>query len=178
MADVTLDELCRRLRRLEDLEAIKRLKARYLNACDSQDAEAVKSCFAQGEVLIDMGHVGVFRSREEFVDFYRAAGCQPFVLDMHHGANAEIELVDEHHAKALWALEYRNINLSARTLTVLSVVYHDEYVRIGEQWKISRSQCEFKTAMQCSYASGTLVTRVVGRSLNEPAAAGPEQRDG
>jgi hypothetical protein len=29
-----LEELRRRVQRLEDLEAIRRLKARYLNACD------------------------------------------------------------------------------------------------------------------------------------------------
>src|SRR3984893_3457132 len=82
MAEAQLDDLRRRLVRLEDLEAIRRLKAQYLNACDSQDPESAKSCFAEGEVTIDMGHVGVFRTRDEFAALYRAAGCHPHVLDM------------------------------------------------------------------------------------------------
>ena len=40
MTDATLKDIGRRLQRLEDIEAIRRLKARYLNACDSQDPEA------------------------------------------------------------------------------------------------------------------------------------------
>ncbi len=94
-----LEELRRRVQRLEDIEAIRRLKARYLNACDSQDPEGAKSCFATGEVLIDMGHVGVFRDREGFAQIYRTFGCQPFILDMHHGANPEIEFRNAEHAE-------------------------------------------------------------------------------
>lgn len=165
MTDATLDEIRQRVQRLEDLEAIKRLKAHYLNACDSQDVDAAKNCFAEGEVLIDLGHVGVFRKREDFAELYRAAGCQPFILDMHHGANAEIDILDERHAKALWALEYRNINLRDKTVTFVSLVYHDEYGKIDGQWKITRSRAEFKTALHCSYAAGPLEAQLAARSV-------------
>jgi hypothetical protein len=158
-------DLQRRLQRLEDFEAIRQLKARYLNACDSQDPERAKRCFAEGEVLIDMGHLGVFRHRDEFAALYSKLGCHPFVLDMHHGANPEIELIDETHARALWALDYRNINTRDRTVTFLSLIYHDEYERIGAEWKITKSRSEFKTALHCSYGSGMLELLRSGRSV-------------
>ena len=91
-------DLLHRVQRLEDLEAIRRLKSRYLNACDQQDPESAKKCFAEGEVEIDMGHVGVFRSRDQFAALYKAAGCHPHVLDMHQGGNAEIDFMDDEHA--------------------------------------------------------------------------------
>jgi SnoaL-like domain len=160
-----LEDLRRRLQRLEDIEAIRRLKARYLNACDSQDPEGAKNCFATGEVVIDMGHVGVFRDREGFAEIYRTFGCQPFILDMHHGANPEIEFSDERRAKALWALEYRNFNTQAKTVTFVSLIYHDEYVKQGGEWKIEKTRSEFKTALHCSYAAGTLESQLVGRSV-------------
>jgi hypothetical protein len=160
-----LEDLRRRVQRLEDVEAIRRLKARYLNACDSQDPESAKNCFAEGEVLIDMGHVGVFRDREGFAEIYRTFGCQPFVLDMHHGANPEIEFLDEHHAKALWALEYRNFNTEAKTVTFVSLIYHDEYAKQHGQWKIVKTRSEFKTALHLSYAAGALESQWVGRSV-------------
>ncbi len=160
-----LEQLRRRVQHLEDLEAIRRLKARYLNACDSQDPEGAKNCFAEGEVVIDMGHVGVFRDREGFADIYRTFGCLPFVLDMHHGANPEIEFIDEHHAKALWALEYRNFNTQAKTVTFVSLIYHDEYAKQGGQWKITKSRSEFKTALHCSYAAGPLEAQLAARSV-------------
>ncbi len=165
MSDITLDELQRRVQQLEDMEAIKKLKARYLNACDSKDPEGAKNCFAEGEVFIDMGHVGVFRTREEFAALYKAAGCLPFILDMHHGANAEIEFTGSDHARALWALEYRNFNLRDKTVTFVSLIYHDEYARIGGYWKITRSVSEFKTALHCSYESGKLAARIADKSV-------------
>ena len=160
-----IDELRRRVQRLEDTEAIRRLKARYLNACDSQDPEGAKNCFATGEVVIDMGHVGVFRDREGFAEIYRTFGCQPFILDMHHGANPEIEFLDDSHAKALWALEYRNFNTQAKSVTFVSLIYHDEYVKQDGDWKIEKTRSEFKTALHLSYASGTLESQLVGRSV-------------
>jgi len=160
-----IDELRRRVQRLEDIEAIRRLKARYLNACDAQDPERAMQCFAAGEILIDMGHVGVFTDREAFAQLYKAAGCQPHILDMHHGANAEIELIDDSHARARWALEYRNINTQEKTVTFVSLVYHDEYARVGGEWKITRSRSEFKTALHCSYAGGALEAHLAARSV-------------
>jgi hypothetical protein len=149
-----LDELRRRVQRLEDLESIRRLKARYLNACDAQDPQRAKECFASGEVLIDMGHVGVFKDREAFAALYKAAG-----------ANTEIELLDDTHARAQWALEYRNINTQARTVTFISLVYHDEYAKQGGEWKITKSRSEFKTALHCSYADGALHPQLAARSV-------------
>lgn len=165
MADIELADLRRRLVRLEDLEAIRRLKARYLNACDQQDPESAKSCFAEGEVLIDMGHVGVFRKRDDFAALYRAAGCHPHILDMHHGGNPEIEHLDDTHAKGLWSLDYRNINTKEQTVTFASLIYHDEYEKVDGHWKIRKSVSEFKSALHLSYASGKLEAILAARSV-------------
>jgi SnoaL-like domain len=165
MTDANLHDLARRLRRLEDIEAIRRLKARYLNACDSQDPETASRCFADGKILIDMGHVGVLESREQFAALYRAAGCHPHILDMHHGTNSEIDFVDDARARGLWALEYRNINTRDKTVTFISGVYHDEYVKTDGEWQISSSRTEFKTALHCSYAGGTLEAVLAAKSV-------------
>jgi hypothetical protein len=165
MTDRNQDDLRGRIQRLEDLEAIRQLKSRYLNACDQQDVEKARLCFAEGAVEIDMGHVGVFRTRDEFAALYKAAGCHPHVLDLHHGGNPEIEFVDEDHAKALWSLDYRNINTKEKTVTLVSLLYHDEYARIGGQWRITKSRSEFRTALHMSYASGKLETVLAARSV-------------
>lgn len=168
MADATLDDLRRRLQRLEDLEAIKALKARYLNACDLQQTERAKLCFADGDVVIDFGHLGVFGHRDEWAQLYQTFGCHPFVLDMHVGGNPEIEFVDDTHATGLWALSYQNINTRDKTVTLLSVKYYDEYTKLGGEWRISKCRSEFKTALQCSYATGTLEALLAARSVAEP----------
>jgi hypothetical protein len=165
MTDAAVKGLGRRLTRLEDIEAIRRLKARYLNACDSQDPDAASGCFADGKIRIDMGHVGVLESREQFAALYRAAGCHPHILDMHHGTNSEIDIVDDTHARALWALEYRNINTKDKTVTFLSAVYHDEYEKRAGEWKITSSRTEFRTALHCSYAGDSLEAVLAAKSV-------------
>jgi hypothetical protein len=154
-----------RVQRLEAIEAIRRLKARYFNACDRQDPHTASHCFADGEIFIDMGHIGVFRHRDEFAALYRAAGCHEYILDAHHGANAEIDIVGPEQARGTWALGFRNINTRDRTVTLLSVLYHDEYARIAGEWRITRSRVEYKTALHLSYASGTLQALLAAQSV-------------
>jgi hypothetical protein len=161
-----LRQLAVRLDRLEAIEAIKDLKSRYLNACDRQDPEAVRDCFAEGEVIIDMAYFGYCHNRNEFVDeIFVPRGCHDYVLDMHQCSNPEIELIDSETAKGTWSLNYRNINTQNRTLTLLSALYHDEYRKMGGAWKISRSKTEYRTVLHCTYESGSLQTLVAGRSL-------------
>lgn len=116
-----LEHMEAELQRLCDIEAIRQLKARYLNACDRQDPEAVRDCFAEGEVIIDMSYFGQCRNRDEFVDgIFVPRGCHDHVLDMHHCANPEIEILSPDSARGTWSLNYRNINTKEQTLTLMS----------------------------------------------------------
>ena len=154
--------------RLRAIEDIRQLKARYLNACDRQDPEAVRDCFAEGEVVIDMSYFGHCRSRDEFVDgIYVPRGCHDHVLDMHHCANPEIEIIDSDNARGTWSLNYRNINTQDSTLTLMSALYHDEYRRAAGEWKVSRSRTEYRTVLHCSYAPGSLEVQAAARSMAE-----------
>jgi len=156
-----------RLQRLEDIEAIRRLKARYLNACDQKDRDQVRACFADGLLTVDTAHLGVFATADSFVAMYAAAALHDHVLDKHQAGNAEIEILDDGHARGLWCLDYRSINTRDRTLTLMSVIYHDTYRKVAGEWKISGSRSEFKTALQCSYATGTLQALIAGQSVAE-----------
>lgn len=160
-----LTELAARVRRLEDLEAIRALKARYLNACDQQDPERAAGCFAPGEIVIDMGHLGRLTTREQFAAVFRELGCHPFVLDLHHGGNPEIAFIDDDHATGVWSLDYRNINTQAKTVTFLAVTYHDDYRRLDGEWRITASRSQFRTALHCSYAGGNLEALLADRSV-------------
>ncbi len=166
MNERLLADLAARCERLEAIEAIRRLKARFLNACDRQDPEAVRDCFVEGEAIIDMSYFGHCRNRDEFVDdVFVPRGCHDYVLDMHHCSNGEIELVDSEHARGVWGLDYRNINTEERTVTLMSAMYHDEYRKVDGEWKVSRSRTEYRTVMKCSYEPGTLEVQVADRSL-------------
>ena len=161
-----IEQLERRLGRLEDIDTIKQLKARYLNACDRQYPEAVRACFAEGEVIIDMSYFGRCENRDEFVEgIFVPRGCHEYVLDMHHCSNPEITVGDDSSATGVWGLNYRNINTRNQTLTLLSAMYHDEYRKIDETWLVSCSRTEYHTVLSCSYEPGTLQVLAADRSL-------------
>ena len=127
-----------RIARLEALEAIQRLKHRYLNACDLKQVDSIRDCFAEGEILIDYGPIGIFRDRDSFVAVYRELACQPRVIDLHHGANPEIYLLGEDGDEALgrWALCYCNLDGETGATRKLGGFYQDRYRRIDGQWRI------------------------------------------
>ena len=158
-----LEQQCARLQAIED---IRQLKARYLNACDRQDPEAVRNCFAEGEVVIDMDYFGHCNNRDEFVDgIFIPRGCHEYILDMHHCANPEIEILDDSHARGIWSLNYRNINTREQTVTLMSALYHDEYANIDGDWKVVRSRTEYRTVLHASYEPGSLQVQAAARSL-------------
>ncbi|MBT8766001.1 nuclear transport factor 2 family protein [Metapseudomonas boanensis] len=125
-----------RIARLEALEAIRQLKHRYLNACDLKQVAEIRDCFATGEINIDYGPVGSFKDRDSFVALYESLACNERVIDLHHGANPEIELVTEDEAKARWALYYFNLDAETGATRQLGGVYQDRYRCIDGQWKI------------------------------------------
>lgn len=159
-------DLQKRIEALEAVEDIKRLKARYLNACDQQKPEDVRACFIEGDIVIDMDYFGLCKNRDDFVDgIFIPLGCHDHVLDMHHCTNPEITLIDDFRATGLWSLNYRNINTNDNTITMLSALYHDEYVKTDAGWKIVKSRTEYKTAINCSFVPGTLTLNKAGKKL-------------
>jgi len=110
-----------RIARLEALEDIRQLKHRYLNACDLKQVEVIADCFAEGEVLIDYGPLGIFHERDSFVALYRELACHARVIDLHHGANPEIEVLGEDQARGRLARAGRRGSWVGSIRTVTSV---------------------------------------------------------
>jgi len=155
----------RRVQILEDIEEIKNLKSRYLNACDAQDPDQAMNCFASGKIIIDMGHVGFFKTRESFAELYKSAGCHDYIMDLHQGSNPEIKIIDDTNAKGLWGLNYRNINLLNNTVTLVSAFYHDQYKRIADKWKIVSSVTEYKSALHLDYSQDVLKKVIADKTV-------------
>lgn len=143
MAQLNLEQ---RIARLEALEAIRQLKHRYLNACDRKDVAAIRDCFAAGEVQIDYGPLGTFRERDSFVALYQELACNARVIDLHHGANSELELLGDDQAEGRWALYYFNLDGQSGATRQLGGFYEDRYRSIDGQWRIVattfRAHCE------------------------------------
>ena len=66
-----------RLAVLEDTEAIRSLKARYLACCDAKDPAGMRACFVDGTVAIDYGVLGTFDRADALVEIFKQIGCHP-----------------------------------------------------------------------------------------------------
>lgn len=136
---VSIEDLAARLQALEDKEAIRLLKSRYLRACDLKQPEAVRDCFLPTGVRIDYQGFPLFTDRNAFVAMYESMACQGGVYDIHHAANWDISLTGPDEARGIWSLNFRTILTGPRQVTRLAVEYDDIYRRQDGRWWIAQS---------------------------------------
>lgn len=154
-----IEALERRLRRIEDIDAIRQLKARYFTCCDRKDPHGMRACFAPGVVRIDYGRIGTFDHRDELVDVFERLACHPHIVEQHHGTNPVIAVLDDAHARGTWGLCYQAIDMQARTLTQLGAYYDDTYRKIDGAWMIAGTRCVVTSTLSARYdgeAAGVL----------------------
>lgn len=166
---ISFSELAARLSALEDLEAIRQLKARYFHACDSKDGAAMRDCFSTGEVLIDYGAIGLFRDRDALVEVFERLAGHDHIVEMHHGANPCIELIDAQQARARWSLHFQQIDLRAHRLTQLGGVYEDEYRKEAGTWKIASTRFCVDSTLMLDLSEAEARTLFAGRALSAPS---------
>lgn len=165
---ISVSELAARLDALEDLEAIRQLKARYFLACDSKDGAAMRDCFVAGEVLIDYGAIGLFRDRDALVELFERLAGHAHIVEMHHGVNPRIELIDAQHARASWGLHFQQIDTRAHRLTQLGGRYDDAYRKQDGAWKIARTRFVVDSTLVLDLTDTAARTVFAGRALPAP----------
>lgn len=137
-----MNELEQRIIKLENIEAIKRLKHDYFYFCDTKQPEKVKQCFAEGLVHIDFGVIGKFDNRDALIEVFSNIACGEYaehIVEFHHAQNPRIDLIDSQNAKATWGLLYSLVNTADNTITQLGGIYDDEYRLVNGNWQISAS---------------------------------------
>lgn len=157
-------DLERRVQALEDLEAIRGLKARYLACCDAKDPAGMRDCFADGPVAIDYGAVGRFETADPLVEVFKQIGCHPHMVEMHHGSNPQLRLKGADQAEGRWSLHYQLINTNENSLTQLGAYYEDEYRKTASGWKISATKCVVTSLLVLKLAPEAIQALVIGRA--------------
>ena len=163
-----------RIARLEAIEAIKVLKASYFEACDRKQPDQVRACFAAGPIDLRYGRIGAFEDREQMIQVFTELACSDHIVEMHHGQNPQIEILDEDHAVATWGLYYYMIDTRRQTTTQLAGFYDDAYRRIDGQWLITRSHYEVVSTQIMELSGDAAVSVFAGgvapSTLDDPGA--------
>ena len=125
-------DLERRIKMLEDIEEIKRLKHRYCAYCDdSYDADGIASLFTEDAVW-DGGMRGKNEGREAIRSFFQNAPQRlPFAI--HMVLNPIIE-VNGDTAKGTWYLFQPCTWADGNRAMWGSARYDEDYVRVNGHW--------------------------------------------
>lgn len=128
-----LAQLEKRIIRIEDIEAIKQLKARYCGICDDMhNPDTIASVFAEDGIW-ESPDFGQAKGHEAIRELFRGFR-ERFSFSQHNIMNPIIE-VDGNRATGIWyimgpwteAKDGKEIWMTAR--------YDDDYVKIDGQWK-------------------------------------------
>jgi hypothetical protein len=161
-------DLEQRLQKLEDIEEIRALKSRYFYACDRKDPKEMRACFKDGPVYIDYGAIGKFDNADALTKVFTEIGCHDYMVEMHHGMNPQIDLIDSTRARGSWKLHYFLINTKDKTLTQLGGFYEDEYQVVHGVWKISRTRFVATSTLALDIGSGAAKALFAGRAPPPP----------
>ena len=137
---MSIEGLEKRIQMLEDLEAIKKLKFRYAELCDTgYDPDRLASLFTENAVFILTEHgvtmertVGKEKIRQRFVVM-----PQRITFAVHNFTDPTIEVGDNKAEGRwyMWALQ----TLGDGLCTFGCGVYHDKYEKVNGQWMIAET---------------------------------------
>ena len=147
-----------RLARLEAESDIRKLKARYLNACDAKDVAAIRACFTE-DAKIEFPPLGSFGLEGLIGIFTQMAATTP-IVDVHHGHNGEIT-IDGDAAKGIWNLGFATYDPRQNSFRMLASFYEDEYRKTVDGWKISYTKSTPRTIVDGTLADDTIAAKWV-----------------
>jgi ketosteroid isomerase-like protein len=125
------DEIEKRFKVLEDIEAIRQLKVRYCHLVDAYDAEGIAALFTD-DAVFDAGQRGRRKGKQELLEFFKGAKERlPFFV--HMVLNPLIE-VNGDTAKGSWYLFQASTLGETNEAVWGSGRYDDEYVKVSGYW--------------------------------------------
>jgi uncharacterized protein (TIGR02246 family) len=122
---------------LDEIEAIKKLKARYFRLLDTQRWEEFGDVFTEDATLAASPSPDeTFHGRQDIVR--RVSTALRGATTVHHGHMPEIELTGDDTATGIWAM-YDFVELPQLVLHGWGH-YHEEYAKQHGAWRIRRSR--------------------------------------
>jgi len=122
---------------VDDLEAIRQLKARYFRTMDTKDWAGMRQVFSDDVVIDTTGSGGdVVTGADAFIAFLEDVLGE--AVTVHQGHMPELELTSDATATGIWALHDIVIWPSGVRLDGYGH-YHETYERGPDGWRITSS---------------------------------------
>ena len=150
--------------RLVEIEAIKRLKYRYMRCVDTKQWDELAGCFSP-DATTNYGGRHKYAGVEAIMGFLRTMDS-PDVITMHHVHHPEIELTGPRTARATWTLQDYVINLSRDWSLHGTALYGDEYVKVDGEWKIKHTG--YRRIFSETWARSDIKSLKVTESMHAP----------
>lgn len=128
MSQPTIEQ---RLDRMESLDAIRQLPARYALALDMRDMDAMVSLF-RADVKVGKGASG----REALRAYMDGTLRSPFTGTSHHIGGHIIEFDEPDHARGI--VYSKNEHETGEEWVIMQMMYADDYIRQDGRWFFSR----------------------------------------
>jgi hypothetical protein len=127
---------------LIELEAIKRLKYRYVRLIDIKGWDELERLFIPDATATYSDGKYSFEGRDAIMAFLRDSMASTNMLTSHKVHQPEITLESPGRATATWALEDVVIHLDYNMRISGAAFYTDRYIKVGDEWKIEHTGYE------------------------------------
>jgi len=127
---------------LHEIEAIKRLKYKYMRCLDQKRWSELAECFTEDAISAYSGGKFSFEGRDAIMEFLESAMGADSFLSSHTVHQPEIEFITETAATGIWALQDTVIETNANIIIRGAAFYEDEYVKVDGAWKIKSTGYE------------------------------------
>lgn len=123
---------------MEDVEAIKQLKARYFRTMDTKDWPGMRAVFTD-DVVMDTSESGggVITGADAFIAFLSETLAD--VVTVHHGHMPEIEITSPTTATGIWSMEDMLRWPNGMELHGYGH-YHETYTKTDGGWRIASTK--------------------------------------
>ena len=130
------EDISTRLTMLEDIEALKKLKARYFRCLDKKLWDELSDCFTDDATTAYTDGQLRLEGKQAIMDFLRSAMGRYTFFGFHQAHHPEIDILNNHMAKGIWSAHYYMIDTEYNRTLQCGAFYYDEFEKSNGIWKI------------------------------------------